>query len=130
MDLAVELKMKRKKSCGEEGKGIPERGSKLYKGVRKQVINTSSLSWFSSNSSCKSLLQHFSDSTLYCTNQSPDKKMLMVLINIRMNSALLNLALGVPTPPLSTWTVFFISHLKAPDIFPSLHHCSHQFPAL
>lgn len=58
------------------------------------------------------------------------KKMLMVLINIRMNSALLNLALGVPTPPLSTWTVFFISHLKAPDIFPSLHHCSHQFPAL
>ena len=60
MDLAVELKMKRKKSCGEEGKGIPERGSRLYKGVRKQVINISSLSWFSSNSSCiVALLQHF-----------------------------------------------------------------------
>ena len=88
MDLAVELKMKRKKSCGEEGKGIPERGSRLYKGVRKQVINISSLSWFSSNSSCKSLLQHFSDSILYCTYQSPAKKMLLLLINIRMNSAL------------------------------------------
>lgn len=45
MDLAVELKMKRKKSCGKEGKGIPERGSSLYKCVRKQVINTSSFSF-------------------------------------------------------------------------------------
>ena len=49
----------------------------------------------------------FSDSILYCTYQSPAKKMLLLLINIRMNSALTRwtwaLALGMPTPPnLST----------------------------
>lgn len=76
-------------------RGRAERGSKLYKGVRKQVINTSSLSWFSSNSSCKSLLQHFSDSTLYCTNQSPDKKCSWCLLTSEWILALLNLALGV-----------------------------------
>lgn len=116
--------MERKRTGGEDGKGIPERGNSLYKGIRNQV--TSSLSF------CFPLIHlahHCCNSfhIVHCTALISFllTKCSWILIEIRVNSVLLNWASGHANSSSKVLRMFSSSPTRRPQVHFHLFTTAH-----